>query len=216
MIKEFKNNISPEAKKINELMLTKEQREENERLNKGLDDFREEKRKKGMEYEKKWEKEEKEQRKKMMHTIIDNFSKVSYKKELTRNLFAGKITDKEVEAEYESYHRATEWVKENELMPHLQPATINDYKNWLRGFLENGGKPTHSYDCSIEDQINNMFVAKEDFEIMPFFGDSSVSIIVPKGIKYSGEVGHNVLYFEENYQVKGGDMEVPIYKDIKF
>ena len=97
----------------------------------------------------------------------------------------------------------------------LRQAKVKDYKNWLAGFLEKGGKPTHCYDYPLEGGMEDWKTACSDFRIIPLFGADSLNIIVPKGIEFlGGELGHNNLYFMDGFSCLDG--WVPIYSDIHF
>lgn len=100
-------------------------------------------------------------------------------------------------------------------MGKLRQAKVKDYKNWLAGFLERGGKPTHCYDYPLERGMEEWKVALSDFQIVPLFGADSLDIIIPKGIKFlGGELGHTNLYFMDGFSHAGS--WVPIYSDIHF
>jgi len=97
----------------------------------------------------------------------------------------------------------------------LRQARIEDYRNWLAGFLEKGGKPTHCYDYPMERGLDEWKVALNDFQIVPLFGTESLNIIVPDEIKFlGGEPGHNNLYFMDSFSCFG--VWVPVYSDIHF
>lgn len=97
----------------------------------------------------------------------------------------------------------------------LRQARVEDYKNWLAGFLEKGGKPTNCYEYPMEPGLDDWKVALNDFQISPLFGTESLNIIVPSGIKFlGGELGHNNLYFMDGFSCFGG--WAPVYSDIHF
>ncbi|MDY6966736.1 MAG: hypothetical protein SVM80_12370 [Halobacteriota archaeon] len=97
------------------------------------------------------------------------------------------------------------------LKQNLRRATEVDYVEWLFGYIQNGGKPTHYYDYELPRR--DFYVATQDFEIRPLYGSSSVSIIVPKNINFlGGELGNNKIYLLKGYECLGG--WVPVYKDI--
>ncbi len=100
-----------------------------------------------------------------------------------------------------------------EMMPHLQFASQDDYLKWLRGFLENGGKITHFYDYMFPDGFHK---ALRGFNMIPLCGSSAVQIIVPKGVEITSfqGLGHCDLYLMDGFKVQGG--WVPIYKGMKF
>ncbi len=98
-------------------------------------------------------------------------------------------------------------------MSNMVPATIEDYEEWLKGFIQGSGDPTHYYDYPMDRVVDSFFIAIDDFEIIPLFGSQSISVIVPRGVNFlGGELGHNRLYFEEDYDYKGNI--VPVYINI--
>lgn len=109
---------------------------------------------------------------------------------------------------------------ERVMLSHCVPATINDYKEWLKGYLSAGNIPTHFYDYPFERVAEDFFLGMEDFEVVPLYGANGVSIIVPSGTNVLGnDTGHNRLYFEEGYKTlgsHGSSAYVPIYSDIAF
>lgn len=97
----------------------------------------------------------------------------------------------------------------------LRQASIEDYKDWLAGFLEKGGKPTHYHDYPMENGLDDWKVALKNFRIVPLFGTDSLNIIIPSGIKFlGGELGHNSLYLMGDFSYVGS--WVPIYSNIHF
>ncbi|GAI06623.1 unnamed protein product [marine sediment metagenome] len=100
----------------------------------------------------------------------------------------------------------------------LRQARVEDYKNWLAGFLEKGGKPTHCYDYFLESSLDQWRVAFSNFQVIPLFGADALNIIIPNGIKFlGGELGHSTLYFMHDFSRKAiTDGWVPIYSDIHF
>ena len=105
--------------------------------------------------------------------------------------------------EEDRQRRAT---RDAEIMPKLKPAYAHNYKKWLRGYLENGGTPTHWYDYGLPDSF---YVAKRNIEMTPLFGSTAINIIVPKGIDVSGNLGHCNLYFMDGFKAKG--RWIPVY-----
>jgi hypothetical protein len=109
-----------------------------------------------------------------------------------------------------------------ETMKHLTQAEVTDYVNWLRGYMEAGGTPTHFYDSDMSTE--GWFKAESDLEMPPMYGASSVSVIVPKGVEVERikqnsnaafhDVGHNNLYFEDGFVSESGF--VPVYRDTTF
>ncbi|MDO8537243.1 MAG: hypothetical protein Q7R94_03275 [bacterium] len=116
-------------------------------------------------------------------------------------------------AEHEKRAREADDFK-SKLMENLSPASVEDYKRWLRGYLEGGGKVTHVYDYPMSQQ--DFYVAHKDFKFeKPLYGAQSIKIIVPRGVRFlGGDLGHANLYFEDDYRASSGF--VPIFEDIKF
>lgn len=83
--------------------------------------------------------------------------------------------------------------------PHLHPASANDFKRWLKGFLDNGGVPRHMYDYPRD----RTYVAHESFEMVPMFGASSLDIIAMKGVKITGQKGHCNIFYMDNFVCDG-------------
>ena len=72
----------------------------------------------------------------------------------------------------------------------LRPAQPWEYGAWLEAVMASGGQPTHFYDYP----MRGMYVALCDFPATPLYGSASLSIIVPKGIEVTGELGHIDLF----------------------
>jgi len=64
--------------------------------------------------------------------------------------------------------------------------------------------------------LDELYVATKDFELIPFYGDDAIKIIVPKGVevKNINNYGHSTLYFMENFEIKGLDW-VSVYEDFE-
>lgn len=108
---------------------------------------------------------------------------------------------------------------EKEVRPRITQATAVDYNAWLTGYMQKGGEPTHRRDRPLCDTF---YVALADLEMMPLYGASSVSIIVPSGVTVSLEngrdAGHCNLYFMEDFSslgFHGGKATVPVYSDTR-
>jgi len=123
--------------------------------------------------------------------------------------------------EYDKYQAArdkehaefmSEWEKRNQLaqkvmFPHLREATAQDYKDWLAGYLRNGGRPTHFSDSPVSCR-NDFYVATSDFHLVPLYGAAAIKIIVPAGIRVRlldasesfGGYGHNELYYVDGFR----------------
>lgn len=74
------------------------------------------------------------------------------------------------------------------VMPSLRSATQSEYDRWveIRG---NEGQHHVNYNPG------RFFVAKNDFELLPMYGASSITVLRPEGINVSGEdIGHNKVY----------------------
>jgi len=96
----------------------------------------------------------------------------------------------------------------------IVPARPKDYRKWLKGFVAKGGKITNVYDYPISSDLSDWFVAHRAFEISPLFGASSINIIAQEGVELlGGELGHNEIYFLDNYEHMGSN--VPTYTDMK-
>ena len=100
----------------------------------------------------------------------------------------------------------------------LRPATINEYIDWLIGYLKKGGEITHSYDYPMTRVLEEWFVVEKDFTIRPLYGARSVNLIVPHGVKFLGkkkDLGHSNLYFEDEFKTLNDTFdEIPVYCDI--
>jgi hypothetical protein len=85
------------------------------------------------------------------------------------------------------------------------------YREWFFNYIENGGKPTHSYSCSVD----NVFMAKRDFVVPAAYGAYSVSIVFPPKVPFilskDKNVGHNNIYYYEDGIAKTGSYYVPLY-----
>jgi len=102
-----------------------------------------------------------------------------------------------------------------ELLGKVRAATMEDYKQWLAGYLRNGNNPTHSYNFPMERVLDEFWVAKQDFKISPLHGAQAIKIIVPEDTKFlGGALGHSNLYFIDGFKNKGG--LVPIYNNLSF
>lgn len=98
-------------------------------------------------------------------------------------------------------------------MSTFRPAHVNDYVEWLRPYLEQGGKPTHYYDYPFSRQ--RWLIAEKDFTTGGECGSLAAHIIVPAGIEYGGGgLGHNELYFMDGHRQSGNF--VPIFDEPVF
>lgn len=94
------------------------------------------------------------------------------------------------------------------ILPKLSKATNQHYKRWLKGFLDNGGKPTHFYDYKLP---SNFYIANEDVKMIALCGASSIDIIAMPGIKITGELGHCSVFAMDNFTTQG--ICIPVYSD---
>src|SRR5581483_6914331 len=92
-------------------------------------------------------------------------------------------------------------------------ASIEQYIDWLNGYIAQGRMPTHYYDYPW--QRTNFLLALEDFRLGGECGSDARPIIVPSNVRFlGGDLGHNNLYLLENFTVRG--WWVPLYSDEKF
>jgi hypothetical protein len=92
-------------------------------------------------------------------------------------------------------------------------ARINEYIEWLNGYLNKGGKPTHYYDYPFARPA--FLSARRDFTTDGECGSHSRHIIVRRQHRYKGgELGHNNIFHLHDFSVLGG--WVPIYNDSDF
>lgn len=126
------------------------------------------------------------------------------------------LREEKQQRERDKYERQSEHngrLFNKEIVPYIIRATIEEYMDWVRGYIENGGKPTHYYDYPFSQE--SFVIAKHNFTMMPRYGAKSINIIVPKGVYVMGkDIGHSNLYFMDGYRQVGGN--VPIYEDMKF
>jgi len=103
-----------------------------------------------------------------------------------------------------------------EIKHKTRPATREDYVEWLKGHMANGGEPTHVYDYPISRKIKEFGVAHVNLRMpKPLYGANSLSIIFEPGVEFlGGSLGHSQLYFMDGFRNVGGF--VPVYNDIKF
>lgn len=114
----------------------------------------------------------------------------------------------------EEEHRVAEDRKQKELFPKLRKAEASDYIEWLKGYIGNGGEPSHFYDYPFS-QPGSFYIATEDFRIFPLFGSAAIHIIVPKGIHadVSESTGHCCIYFMDGFRIEYCTSWVPVYQD---
>ncbi len=110
----------------------------------------------------------------------------------------------------------------------LAPASKENYEQWLSAWLAAGRVATHRYNYPFEQSNHSnafklhgkgWYLAVKDFETVPLYGSSSVSIIVPQGVEHvSGDLGHTNLYMfkSPNPEQEGpfATRFVPVYSDL--
>ncbi len=142
--------------------------------------------------------------------------------DLNKILEESRRKKQEEEEEYEGEKRDIEkktgrmYRNKHELLrKSLIPATLKEYKEWLKGYLQDGGSITHVYDYNWEAD-DEWFVAVKDCDIPPLYGATSINVIVPRGVSvgYSHGLGHNNIYYMDGFRQAGG--WVPIYSNISF
>jgi hypothetical protein len=94
----------------------------------------------------------------------------------------------------------------------MRKAEASDYAMWLTGYLNAGGKVTHQYDYPFKRA--GFVVATSDFILKPGYGAGAKHILVPRFVKWSGNLGHDSVYMIDGYQVHG--RWVPTYSDSVF
>ena len=105
----------------------------------------------------------------------------------------------------------------------LRPATVEDYRQWLNGFLAKGGRISNFYDSPLEGSphIKELWVAKKDFHLARLTGTDSIHVIIPKGVRYLGstkndQLGHNVFLTMDGYHQVGTAFMVATFSDTGF
>lgn len=99
------------------------------------------------------------------------------------------------------------------------PADVWQYVEWLRGFVANGGRPTHTYD----HRFGSRWVyAPREFAVNGECGTRSMHVILDRGAEvlnpnprkpFKG-YGHNTLYLLDGFRLIGS--WVPIYVNPEF
>jgi len=100
------------------------------------------------------------------------------------------------------------------------PAVLWQYIEWLRGFVANGGRPTHSYDYRFGR--SSWLYAPHEFAVNGECGARSMHVILENGArvlnpnpwKPFGGYGHNTLYLLDGFELRGH--WVPIYVNPEF
>jgi len=89
---------------------------------------------------------------------------------------------------------------------YLRKATKKDYLTWIE---HRESSFTHEYNYN----FNDFYVAVKDFYMIPFFGSSSLNIIISQNIKVTcPNSGHNKLYFMDERKEKPS--WIPNYLDL--
>lgn len=114
-------------------------------------------------------------------------------------------------ADREREHKLEQAASSNVMMPHLFHANAKEYAKWLKGHLNDGGNITHVYDYN----LGGIFVARSNFTVVPLYGASSISIVVPVGITVSAPhgYGHMNIYYIDGFATNANF--VPLYNDVK-
>lgn len=100
------------------------------------------------------------------------------------------------------------------------PAQLWQYVEWLRGFVANGGRPTHAYDYRFGRR--SWVYAPREFAVNGECGARALHVILDHGArvlnpnpwKPFGGYGHNTLYLLDDFQLIGH--WVPIYVNPEF
>ena len=75
-----------------------------------------------------------------------------------------------------------------DVMTHLRTGSRDEYDRWAQAQVAEGHRPLGYYP-------DRFFVAKNSFEILPMYGASSITVLVPGGIEVTGDaLGHNDIY----------------------
>ena len=125
--------------------------------------------------------------------------------------------DTQLRAKRAQEHRAINQVRDDLIRTALTPARTEEYKGWLKGHLEQGGKLGNVYDYPMP---NSFFVATRDIDEFPkLYGAMKVSVIVPEGVKFpivEGHMpyGHCDIYFMDEFRTSS--RTAPLYSDINF
>ncbi len=90
----------------------------------------------------------------------------------------------------------------------LLQADVYTYSEWLTGYVNRGGAPTHFYEYLFP--ADRWFLAVADMVMYPLYGATAIHVIIPPGIKVVGEYGHNRLFWLDGYKTNSA---VPVYSD---
>jgi hypothetical protein len=97
------------------------------------------------------------------------------------------------------------------MSPFLTEAGAEEYSLFIKKYIANGGKPTHSYNYPFPcRRVLNLFTAKQSFVARQLHGASSIVILAKDGIVIDGDLGHSTV-LHENGRRQGHFC--PIYLD---
>ncbi len=102
---------------------------------------------------------------------------------------------------------------------HFRPATLDQYIEWLRGFLGQDGKPTHSYRYRFQtDARRFLYVPDGVFTLYHETGSAARVVIVADGAQKNplGGLGQNVVMFMDGFWLLSNPPFVPVYSDPAF
>ena len=82
----------------------------------------------------------------------------------------------------------------------LRETTLDEYRHWLSGYLENGGRVSHYYDYEFGRQT--FYTATYSGSLAPQYGSASFCVLAPAGVKIvSG--GHNNVFHIDGFTASG-------------
>ena len=86
-----------------------------------------------------------------------------------------------------------------DILPKLRQATLEDYTNWLAGYIFKGGKIEHCRSRGLD--LYNYYVATENIIMVPLTGSSAINIIIPSNIDITipEHNTHNNFFFMLDY-----------------
>ena len=116
------------------------------------------------------------------------FDYENYKQELQRRKYE------------EEHKKAVTKMKRN-----LKIATIQDYTDWVKGFLKSGGRfGGYTKKKFRSDFADDFRVVKKSTEIVGTHGASTLYIIVPAGVSVTiKDYGHGAVYLSNPYKIVG-------------
>lgn len=97
----------------------------------------------------------------------------------------------------------------------FKPCPMDVYVDWLRRYLRNGGSIGYYRDHSYATSGERTLLALENFKLEGECGADAYTILVPGRIKFSGSLGHNVIYTENPIGVQG-HVKPSVYTDDVF